>query len=397
MVIKIIMGSIKNKYLAPLFNQKMNINSVKYTQHHNSEFYKELKKRVNAYFKTNNISKYGNTGMVVKSIFMILLYFVPLILILTVVEQSWLSLLLWVVAGFGMAGIGLSIMHDANHNAYSKHLFVNKFFGFLVNFVGGNDLNWRIQHNVLHHTYPNVAGVDEDIDVDGLMRFSPNQERLKFHKYQHLYAWFLYGLLTINWFLRKDYQQIVRYNKMGLLTTQNITFKKAISLVIFTKIIYMILTIALPIWLAPTPWYISVIGFVIMQFVAGFLLSIIFQSAHVLPTSEFPVPDESGNIESDWAINQLYNTANFAPKAKLLSWYVGGLNYQVEHHLFPNICHVHYKNISKIVKETAIEYNLPYYSYATFFGAIKDHAKLLKRLGKHDVLAPVAVKSNNEH
>lgn len=327
--------------------------------------------------------------MVVKTIFMIALYIVPYVLILTIAESAWFSLLLWSIAGFGMAGIGLSVMHDANHGSYSKYNVVNKSLGYLANLVGGSDLNWRIQHNVLHHTYTNVDGMDEDIDVDGLMRFSPNQERLKAHKYQHFYAWFLYGLLTINWFFRKDYQQIARYNSMGLLATQNISYKKGLSIIIVTKLIYAFLFIALPIWVAPSAWYISLIGFFLMQVIAGFVLSVIFQTAHVIPSSDFPVPDESGNVEADWAVNQLYNTANFAPKARILSWYVGGLNYQVEHHLFPNICHVHYKEISKIVKQTAIEYNLPYYSYATFLGALKDHAKLLRNLGKYDVIPAV--------
>ncbi|MBC9811272.1 acyl-CoA desaturase [Crocinitomicaceae bacterium CZZ-1] len=362
----------------------MNIRSIKFSQDHNVEFYKELKKRVNTYFKTNQLSKFGNTNMVVKTIFMVALYIVPYVLILTIAEQAWFALLLWAVAGFGMAGIGLSVMHDANHGSYSKYGFINKSLGYLANMVGGSDLNWRIQHNVLHHTYTNVDGMDEDIDVDGLMRFSPNQKRLKAHRYQHVYAWFLYGLLTINWFFRKDYQQISRYKKMGLLATQNISFRRALSIIVFTKLLYAFLMIALPIWVAPSAWYISLIGFFLMQFIAGFVLSVIFQSAHVVPSSNFPTPNESGDIHADWAVNQLYNTANFAPKARILSWYVGGLNFQVEHHLFPNICHVHYKDISKIVKQTAIEYNLPYYSYATFFGAIKDHTKLLKNLGKYD-------------
>lgn len=371
---------------AEILQDTMDIHSIKYAKGHNTEFYKELKKRVNTYFKSNNISKFGNINMVLKTIFMVALYLVPYFFILFAVEQVWLALLLWIVAGFGMAGIGLSIMHDANHGAYSKYNFVNKFMGFLINIVGGNDLNWRIQHNVLHHTYTNVDGIDEDIDVDGLMRFSPNQERLKMHKYQHIYAWFLYGLLTMNWFFIKDYQQLIRYNKRGLLETQNIKFARAMTSIIVTKVFYAFVTIALPIWLAPTAWYVSVIGFVMMHFVAGLLLSLIFQSAHVIPSSDFPIPNQSGVIEADWAVNQLYNTANFAPEYRILSWYVGGLNYQVEHHLFPNICHVHYRKISKIVRQTALEYNLPYYSYVSFYSALKDHAKLLKNLGKYDIV-----------
>jgi len=349
-----------------------------------ADFYKELQKRINNYFKTHSASKFGNKTMFFKTLFMLALYLVPYLLIVSVVTQTWLALLLWVIAGFGMAGVGLSVMHDANHGAYSRFVFVNKLFGFLSNMVGGSDINWRIQHNVLHHTYTNIDGMDEDIDVDGLMRFSPNQERLKIHRFQHIYAWFLYGLLTINWFFRKDYQQIYRYKKMGLLSTQKISYAKALFSIISTKLVYAFFLIALPIWLAPTDWYVSLIGFFIMQFIAGFVLSLIFQTAHVVPSSEFPKPDEQGNISSNWAINQLYNTANFAPKSRLFSWYIGGLNFQIEHHLFPNICHVHYKKIAQIVQQTAQEYNLPYYSYSTFFAAVKQHIKLLKQLGQPD-------------
>ncbi len=94
------------------------------------------------------------------------------------------------------------------------------------------------------------------------------------------------------------------------------------------------------------------------------------------------MPNDSGVVEADWAVSQLYNTANFAPKAKLFSWYVGGLNYQVEHHLFPSICHIHYNKISKIVEQTAKEFHLPYHSYQTFLTALSEHTKMLKELGK---------------
>lgn len=228
----------------------MRSQSIKFSNDNSQEFYKELKKRVNLYFKNNNISRFGNYNMVLKTIFMVSLYLVPYILILTIAESAWFALLLWIVAGFGMAGIGLAVMHDANHGSYSKHNFVNKSLGYLANLVGASDLNWRIQHNVLHHTYTNVDGMDEDIDVDGLMRFSPNQKRLKAHRYQHFYAWFLYGLLTVNWFFRKDYQQITRYKKMGLLATQNISYGKALTIIIVSKILYAFMMIAIPIWIA---------------------------------------------------------------------------------------------------------------------------------------------------
>lgn len=362
----------------------MNISTIKFAKNHNEEFYKVLRQRVNEYFKANNISRYANANMVVKTIFMMLLYFVPFTLLLTVAENPWFVISMWILMGFGMAGIGLSVMHDANHGAYSKNEKVNKFVGSVIFFIGGSDVNWRIQHNVLHHTYTNISGMDEDINPGVIMRFSPHQKRRALHRFQHFYAWFFYGLMTMLWFISKDYKQAYRYEKMGLMSTQKITFRKHLTIVIISKIGYALFTIGLPLMLSPVSWWLTILGFVAMQFVSGLTLAMIFQPAHVVPSSDFQLPDESGNVNADWAVNQLVNTTNFAPGAKLFSWYVGGLNYQVEHHLFPNICHIHYSKISKIVRDTAKEYNLPYHSYKTFYKALSEHTKLLKMLGKYD-------------
>ncbi|MFT5778323.1 MAG: linoleoyl-CoA desaturase [Crocinitomicaceae bacterium] len=373
-------------FVFPLDLKCMELKKVNYTKPGHEDFYKVLRKRVNTYFKDNNKSRHANANMVFKTIFMLSLYLVPFILILTVFESTWLIMLMWILVGFGTAGVGLSVMHDANHQAYSKNKTVNKIIGKLTNTIGGSDTNWRIQHNVLHHTYTNVDDVDEDIDTGVLMRFSPNQKRYKAHRFQHLYAWFLYGMMTIMWCTTKDYSQFSRYKKMGLIKTQGITPGLMLFTIILSKVLYLGTLITLPILFSPLPWWGTVLGFLAMHFVAGLTLALIFQPAHVLPRSDFPVPDPSGNIESDWAVSQLLNTANFAPKARLFSWYVGGLNYQVEHHLFPNICHVHYRKISEIVRDTAFEYNIPYYSFETFRGALKEHATLLYRLGQKDMI-----------
>lgn len=364
----------------------MNSTQIKFDRTSNIEFYKTLQKRVRSYFKENNISKYGNYKMVIKTVFMLLLYLVPFVLMLTFLESSWAVFLAWVVMGLGIAGIGLSIMHDANHGAYSKKKWVNKVLGNVLALAGGHDGMWRIQHNVLHHTYTNITGMDEDIEPGGLLRFNPHDERKKIHKYQHIYAWMLYGLMTLLWITVKDFQQVYRYKKMGLTQTQSSSFSKLLVNIILIKVIYYGVFVVLPLMFSPAPWYVIILGFLTMHFITGVILGCIFQPAHVVTTSDFPLPDESGNIRADWAVNQLTNTSNFAPESKLLSWYVGGLNFQVEHHLFPNICHVHYKKISKIVKKTAEEFNLPYNYKKTFFGAIIDHGKMLYKLGNQDNL-----------
>jgi len=362
----------------------MSIPKITFSGNHNEEFYKVLRQRVNTYFKTNNISKYANGKMIFKTVCMFLLFLTPLTLLLTVKSNMWFEISMWLTMGLGMAGLGLSVMHDANHGTYSRNEKVNRWVGYVLFMLGGSDVNWRIQHNVLHHTYTNVTGMDEDINPGPVMRFSPHEKRRVLHRFQHIYAWFFYGLMTLMWFLTKDYKQAFRYKKMGLIESQNISFSRHLTTLIVFKIIYGVAIIGVPMWLTASPWWFTIVGFVSMQFITGVILAAIFQPAHVVPTSDYPMPDASGNIDADWAVNQIYNTANFAPGAKLLSWYVGGLNYQVEHHLFPNICHIHYSNISKIVKETAAEYNLPYHSYRTFGKALAEHTKMLRNLGRYD-------------
>jgi linoleoyl-CoA desaturase len=316
---------------------------------------------------------------------MLAMYFVPFVLILTAIESNWLIVLMWGVMGVGMAGIGLSIMHDANHHAYSRNNAVNMSLGFLLNVVGGSDVNWRVQHNVLHHTYTNVTGYDEDIDPGNLLRFSPEQPLRKVHKNQHIFAWFLYGFMTIKWILTKDYFQHARYVKEDLLKTQGIPKGRVLAKLIASKVIYLTLTIGLPIYFSPMAWWGTVLCFFMMHYIAGLILACVFQPAHVIPETDFPMPDEDGNIKQDWAVNQIRTTANFAMDSRLLSWYVGGLNFQVEHHLFPSVCHIHYKKIAPIVRQTAEEYGLPYYYHKTFLGALAGHKKMLYKLGHQDV------------
>jgi len=356
---------------------------VRYDNSKSPEFFKELSKRVNKYFKEKGITKYGNTNMVIKTIVMLSIYLVPFGFIVSgFITSWWLILALWCVMGFGMAFIGLSVMHDACHGSYSKNAKVNKVVGGVLHILGGSDLNWKIQHNVLHHTYTNVEGHDEDIDTNGIMRFSPNQELKKFHKYQIFYAPFLYGLMTFFWVVVKDFQGLVRYKNMDLLKAQKTTFKKAIRKLIISRIFYVGFFIVLPLIFSPVSWWFTLICFFIMHFIGGLVLALIFQPAHVINETEFVIPNEANTIENHWAIHQMQTTANFANGSKIFTWFVGGLNHQVEHHLFPHICHVHYGPLSKIVKETAQEYGVPYYQEKTFFGAIKNHFSMLNKLGK---------------
>jgi linoleoyl-CoA desaturase len=223
--------------------------------------------------------------------------------------------------------------------------------------------------------------VDEDISPRGVLRMSPDSDWKPMHKFQHIYAWFFYGLLTFVWILVKDYVRLVRYQKEGLVKKQKASIAREWTVLILTKVIYLSYILVIPFLLTPFSFGQIFLAFFVMHYISGFILAIIFQPAHVIEGTEYPKPDLAGNLENNWAIHQMHTTTNFGHKEKLFSWYVGGLNYQVEHHLFPTICHVHYRKIAHIVKQTAEEFGVPYKSKDTFFEAVAAHARLLRELG----------------
>jgi len=363
---------------------ELSADKIEFPNNVNMDFVTTLRKRVNDYFKENNISKYGDYEMVIKTIVMTLIYLVPYFIFLSGVVTSYFGVfLLWILMGIGTAGIGLSIMHDANHGAYSKNKTVNKILGLYLNLVGGSAIMWKYQHNRLHHFYTNVTGLDQDIEGIKVLRFSPHRPRIGIHKLQFIYAWFFYGLMTISWVTAKEYSQIKKFRKMGLITTKEEANKLYFELTLW-KLFYYAYVVVLPLIIVDIPVWLLFVSFLASHFVAGFILGIIFQPAHVVPSSQYPMPKAEGSMENNWSIHQLLTTSNFAPKSRIFSWFVGGLNYQVEHHLFPTICHIHYKKLSNIVQQTVKEFNLPYYSERTFVGALWEHGKMLYNLGRYD-------------
>lgn len=350
------------------------------------EFSLTLNKRVNEYFKVNKLDKHANWEMILKTMFMFALYVIPYVLIVsgTVTSFMWIIPLV-IIMSFGVAGIGLSVMHDANHGSYSSKSWINTLFGYSLNLVGANAFNWKVQHNVMHHTFTNIYDHDEDISPRGVLRLSPQSDWKKMHKYQFIYAWFLYGLMTIVWVVLKDFVRIVRYQKDGMVKKQHANIYVEWIILIATKLGYIGYIFVVPLMFTSLTWWQILLGIVIMHYIAGFILAIIFQPAHVIEGTEYPMPDENNTLENNWAVHQLHTTTNFSNKSRWFSWYVGGLNYQIEHHLFPNICHVHYRKISNIVKSTAAEFGVPYKHVNTFLDALKGHVRLLKELGAKPV------------
>ncbi|MCW3465902.1 fatty acid desaturase family protein [Chitinophaga nivalis] len=363
------------------------INIVRFAPKGSNSFIETLTAAVHDYFRSNNISPYANAAMWLKTAIMLLCYFVPCIFIILGAGASnlWLFWGLWFLMGWGMIGIGTAVMHDANHGTYSPHKKINIFIGHILEVIGGYSVNWKIQHNMLHHTYTNIDGLDEDISSTVLLRLSPQQRRYWFHRHQHIYAWFFYALMTLYWMTAKDYLQVIRFKQRNLLHKQKVSLPKALMHITWSKMFYYAYILVLPLLFSGQPWYFVLTGFFIMHLTAGLFLSCVFQPAHIMPNAAFAAPVVSGDsrqMKDSWAVHELVNTINFAPRNAWLSWFIGGLNYQIEHHLFTDICHVHYRKIAPIVKATAASFGLPYQVQPTFLRALREHSRMLKILGK---------------
>ena len=322
-----------------------------------------------------------------KTIIMMTLFIVPLILLGSgLVTSVWILFLLYIMAGLGMAGIGMGVMHDAIHGSYSKNKKINTLLGYSFNLIGANQTVWKIQHNILHHTYTNIDQADDDLNAPFFLRFSPHAKHYWIHQFQHIYIWFFYGISTISWITTKDFVRLKRYKNMGFLNKKNEYKKKLVAMTAW-KLFYYSYAIVLPMIMLPFAWWVILLAFISMHFVTGLLVSTVFQIAHIMPDIEFPLPNEQGLMNDNWYSHQFATTSNFSPNSNLLFFLIGGLNYQVEHHVLPDVCHVHYKKLTKIVSETAQEYGMPYHVKKSFVRAIWDHTMMLRLLGKKQKLS----------
>lgn len=354
--------------------------NVKFLNTDKSTFFPVLRTKIEQHFQDNALCKSGGSPMLGKALFMLSLYLIPYALILTGLLPPWAMLLMAGVMGLGIAGVGMSVMHDANHGSFSSRSWVNTLFSGSLYLLGGNVYNWKVQHNTLHHTYTNIDQLDSDITGKPFLRLCAQQRLHKMHRYQHLYAFLLYGLMTFS-FLVKDFRQVGEFNRKAKNKVTKPFSARQILILLLSKVLYLVFIGVLPLLVAPIGFGQWIIGFLLMNFVAGFVLSIIFQLAHIVEEVHSPIRNEQGNIDNAWAIHQLENTANFSGHW-MMSWCIGGLNYQIEHHLFPSISHVHYPAIAPIVQATAEQYGLPYYQKVSIFDALGSHVSMLKKLGR---------------
>lgn len=341
-------------------------------------FHSVLKQRVNRYFEENNITPTGGWRLFTKAILLFGMLTAAYLVLILVQPATPYALALCTLIGLLIAAIGFNIMHDGSHGSFSKYAFINKLAALTLNLLGGSAFMWNQKHNVIHHAYTNVHDVDDDLDAGFLMRMSEHQPRLAIHRLQHLYFWVLYSILYLFWVFYSDFGKYFK-GRIGTVPLKKMALKDHISF--WTgKALFALVFMIIPIsqfgfvnWL---------LGFLLMTTVSGFVLSIVFQLAHTVQDTHFPLANEAGKMEDEWAVHQLKTTANFATRNRIISWLVGGLNFQVEHHLFPRISHIHYPAINKIVKQACAEFNVPYIEYRTMRRAIWSHVSYLRALGR---------------
>ena len=350
----------------------------------NNLFYLSLKTAVDQYFETKRIKKTGDWRLYIKTVTLIGAAIVIYISLMFFTMSALPALLLCGLLGYTFACIGFSVMHDANHGSYSTKPWLNDAVGLTANALGASSFFWKQKHNIIHHTYTNVDGIDDDIAKSPIIRQCESQKWVPAHKVQHLYLLPIYALSSIFWLFFMDF---TKYFTRKIYTTEAWKLTPKNHLIFWvTKILYFTFYMIIPaiVW-GFGPW---LLGFMVLHIVMGITLSLTFQLAHVVENTEFEnvALDETKHVETAWAEHEVRTSSNFAMNNPVVSWFVGGLNFQIEHHLFPKVSHVHYPAISKIVMEKCKEFNLPYNKYDTMFGAVASHFRVMKSLGKKPIV-----------
>jgi linoleoyl-CoA desaturase len=342
-------------------------------------FQSALRQRVTEYFRSTGRRPRGCREVYVKTVILLTGFAVSYLLLVFVARTAAEGGLLAVLLGLCAAGIGMNVQHDGGHRAYSSTPWVNGLMAMTLELIGGSAYLWRWKHGVFHHAHVNVTGHDTDIDLGLLARLTPHQPWLAVHRWQHLYLWALYGLLVIKWQLVSDFHKLIT----GRMRTRSFPRPKGWDLVAFVagKVVFFTLAFAIPLRFHSIGVVLS--GYAVAAVVAGGLLSVVFQAAHCVDEVAFPVPPGgAGRMDRPWAIHQVETTADFARGSRITSWLIGGLNFQIEHHLFPRVSHVHYPALSALVEQTCREFGVRYMAFTSFRAAVKSHFRWLQRMGR---------------
>lgn len=341
-------------------------------------FHNDVKRGVLAYFARTGLSERDSPRMYFKTIVLLLWFGASYGLLTFAATTLWQGALLSLSLAFAMAGVGFSIQHDANHGAYSSRPAVNRLMSLTLDMLGASSYLWRLKHNLSHHTYTNLAGADDDINFVPFARLSPAQPRYRLHRLQQFYLWALYWFLFPKWNFVDDFKALMHARISG----QVVRRPRGAHAIEFAagKAVFIAWAFGVP--LLFHPWWVVLLGYALTSLVLGTTLAVVFMLAHCVEEADFPaLPPETKVLPRSWAVHQVEATVDFAGGNPLLTWYVGGLNFQIEHHLFPRISHVHYPHIAEIVRATCARYGVRYTTHDGFFAALASHWRWLRRMG----------------
>lgn len=343
----------------------------------NDDFFKVLHQEVNETVLKNSSLYLLN---IIKSIGLLVCFFLFYACILFFGNNTVLLFSFYILCGFTMIVLFINSFHDAAHNALFKNPKANELFTYVLELFGSNRWLWIRRHIHLHHAFPNVPDWDVDIKQSNIIRIFPNAPLFNYHKYQHIYMWFIYPFYSLNWIYIRDFKDFFgKKDNYVKKVVDKIPTVEVFKLFI-AKAFNLFYLLIIPILLLNQPWYIILAAWLAMHLFGSILGVIALISTHVDEDAQFPLTDEKGNLSATWAMHQMIVTKDFSTDSKLANFLYGGFTHHVAHHLFPGIGHTYYPYITPIIKRYAKEYNLPYTCYP-FYHAVRSHFRMLKNKG----------------
>ena len=341
-----------------------------------SFFPKVLRRRLDNFFTDQKITHKADRAMWVKIAVGLAVLVSTWVALYALRVDSWNFVALYLLGGLAQTFLLLNIAHDSNHNAISPRPRVNKTLNYVFDLCGISSYMWRILHHRGHHSCINLHGEDDALSGRGLFRFTPYESRAPWHRFQHIYALIFYAMFSLDYVFFRDFKSFFFPSHDYLKRTSHSLREYAILIV--GKAFYLTYMLVLPvIVLGKSPLLVAG-AFVLVHLFVGLAVTLVFQTTHTIDSTYFP----TDRGEFDNGVYHIFaTTADYATENGLVSWLAGGLNHHIVHHLCPFVCHTHYAPLTRIVKQTAEEFGVPYRQHPTMTQAIRHHLILLKQLG----------------
>ncbi len=334
----------------------------------------ELRKEV--FGVVNNLATYKRTEIVFKAILFPLLYCLAYVTALAFAANKMVFYACYFLLGVLLVLNFLNLVHEAVHQTLFRNRKLNQWYVHFFDLMGANSFIWKIRHTKLHHNYPNVMGWDSDIEQSPIARVFPHGPFYRLHRYQHIYLPLMYPFYLLNWLLVRDFRDFFRKGSVVRKVT-DIPWVEYIKLFIF-KAVFLFYILVFPVLFSGISLVQTLTGFLLMIFTASIISLFVLLSPHANTDNEFPLPDANGELSRSWLLHQLSTTNDVQEDNWFTRFFMGCFNYHVIHHLFPNVNHVYYPEINKILERYAQEYQLPYRKVPLLV-SLKNHFRLLKQ------------------